>query len=329
MITHGSPCTDFSLAGKNAGGDIGSNTRSSLMWYSVEIIKVIKPKYVLWENVKNVLSRKHRHNFEMYLEQLEEMGYSNFYKVLNAKDYGIPQNRERIFVISVRSDIKKEFKFPEPFDNGLRLIDFLDDIVEEKYYISQDKFNQLIKNIDGNIDTNKSVIGTCHYKNDLSYETREKVYNPLKNAPTICASDYKDAKKIMCIGNINPSGSGINGNVYSDEGLCPTILTNKGEGYKVIRPCITPDRVNKRQKGRRLKKYNDPMFTITTQDRHGILEERKLLCQGILTGVRWDKMHESSRRVYRVNGVAPTIHTCNGGNTQPKVIVNVQSSRSN
>ena len=78
MITHGSPCTDFSLAGKNAGGDIGSNTRSSLMWYSVEIIKVIKPKYVLWENVMNVLSRKHRHNSEMYLEQLEDKGYSNF-----------------------------------------------------------------------------------------------------------------------------------------------------------------------------------------------------------------------------------------------------------
>lgn len=307
---------------------MGSNTRSSLMWCAVEVVKVVRPKFILWENVKNVLSKKHIHNFESYLRCLEEIGYRNIYKVLDAKDYGIPQHRERIFVISIRSDINKDFKFPDPFDNGLRLMDFLDDEVEEKYYLSQDKVKQLIRNVDGNIDISKSVIGTCHNKNNLSFATREKVYNPLKNSPTLCASDYKDARRVLCIGNINPSKSGINGNIYSLKGISPTILSNKGEGYKVIRPCLTPDRMKKRQNGRRFKEDNDPMFTITAQDRHGILE-RRLLQHGILIGSNWDKMYESSRRVYDPKGISPTINTCCGGNTQTKVVVNVQSPRSN
>lgn len=322
LITHGSPCTDFSLAGKNAGGDKGSNTRSSLMWYAVEVIRTVRPRYILWENVKNVLSKKHKHNFDKYLSSLEEIGYKSYYKVLNAKDYGIPQNRERIFVISIRNDIKQEFKFPEPFDNGLRLIDFLDENVEEKYYINQDKVKQLITNIDGKLDINKTVVGTCNKRNNLNLSTRDRVYNPIKESPTLCATDYKDPKKILCIGNINPSGKGINGNVYLDSGLSPTILTNKGEGIKVVRACLTPDRINKRQKGRRFKGINEPMFTITTQDRHGVLESQ-LVQYGILQGDKWDKMHESARRIYDPIGISPTIHTCSGGNTEAKVIVNV------
>lgn len=88
-------CQDFSLAGKQAGGDKDSGTRSSLMYETIRIIEKLKPKYVVWENVKNLLSKKHRHNFDNYLKALEDLGYQNYYQVLNAKDYGIPQNRER------------------------------------------------------------------------------------------------------------------------------------------------------------------------------------------------------------------------------------------
>lgn len=95
LLTHGSPCVSYSLAGKQAGGDKGSGTPSSLMWETVRIVEQLKPKYVLWENVKNVLSKKHKHNFDNYLKDLENLGYKNYYQVLNAKDYGIPQNRER------------------------------------------------------------------------------------------------------------------------------------------------------------------------------------------------------------------------------------------
>ena len=92
LIMHGSPCQDFSLAGKQAGGDEGSGTRSSLMYETIRIVEKLKPKYVIWENVKNVISKKHKHNFDNYINRMNELGYTSYYQVLNAKDYGIPQN---------------------------------------------------------------------------------------------------------------------------------------------------------------------------------------------------------------------------------------------
>ena len=86
LIMHGSPCQDFSLAGKQAGGDKDSGTRSSLMYETIRIVENLKPKYVVWENVKNLLGKKHIHNFEAYLEKMNELGYVNYYQVLNAKD---------------------------------------------------------------------------------------------------------------------------------------------------------------------------------------------------------------------------------------------------
>lgn len=97
LIMHGSPCQDFSLAGKQAGGDKDSGTRSSLMYETIRIVEKLKPKYVIWENVKNLLSEKHRHNFDAYLNTMESLGYTNYYQVLNAKNYGIPQNRESVY----------------------------------------------------------------------------------------------------------------------------------------------------------------------------------------------------------------------------------------
>lgn len=101
LIMHGSPCQDFSIAGNQAGGDKDSGTRSSLMYETIRIVEKLKPKYVIWENVKNLLSKKHIHNFNAYLETMEQLGYINYYQVLNAKDYGIPQNRERVFTVSI------------------------------------------------------------------------------------------------------------------------------------------------------------------------------------------------------------------------------------
>lgn len=146
LIMHGSPCQDFSLAGKQAGGDKDSGTRSSLMYETIRIVEKLKPKYVIWENVKNLLSKKHRHNFDAYLETMESLGYKNYYQVLNAKDYGIPQNRERVFTVSILdkytekdekiSLIVKDFKFPEKKELKLKLKDMLEDEVDEKYYLS-------------------------------------------------------------------------------------------------------------------------------------------------------------------------------------------------
>ena len=138
LLTHGSPCQDFSAVGKQAGGDIGSETRSSLMWNTVEIIRHKKPKYVIWENVKNVLSKTHRHNFEKYIKELNELGYTSYHNILNASDYGIPQHRQRLFVISILNDTHG-FEFPTPLKLTTKLKDLLEDDVDEKYNLKRTK----------------------------------------------------------------------------------------------------------------------------------------------------------------------------------------------
>lgn len=162
LICHGSPCQDFSLAGKQAGGDKDSGTRSSLMYETLRIVEKLKPKYVIWENVKNILSKKHKHNFDAYLKKMECLGYVNYYQVLNAKDYGIPQNRERVFTISIKYrnqfniayDIPN-FEFPQKQELKLKLKDLLEDQVDEKYYLT----NSMIKYLE-NGKYNASKVST-------------------------------------------------------------------------------------------------------------------------------------------------------------------------
>ena len=143
LLMHGSPCQDFSLAGLQKSGDKGSGTRSSLMWETIRIVEKLKPKYVIWENVKNLLSKKHIHNFNAYLETMDQLGYKNYYQVLNAKNYGIPQNRERVFTISIRKDIDKGYTFPPNQELKLKLKDMLEDEVDGKYYLSEDKIHSI------------------------------------------------------------------------------------------------------------------------------------------------------------------------------------------
>jgi len=135
LITYSSPCQDFSVAGLGKGGDMGSGTRSSLLWECERIIRAVKPKYLLMENVKNLVGEKHKHNFIRWLHVLEMMGYQNYYKVLNAKDYGVPQNRERVFVVSILGC--QQYLFPNPIKLEKRLKDVLESDVDEKYYLSQ------------------------------------------------------------------------------------------------------------------------------------------------------------------------------------------------
>ena len=137
FIMHGSPCQDYSLNGRNQGGDEGSGTRSSLMYETVRIVEKLRPKYVVWENVRNVLSFRHKHNFDKYLGKMESLGYTNYYQLLNAKDFGIPQNRTRIFVVSIRNDLGLFFNFPQRKDLKLTLKDMLEDNPDPKYILSE------------------------------------------------------------------------------------------------------------------------------------------------------------------------------------------------
>ena len=140
LIMHGSPCQDFSLAGKQAGGDKDSGTRSSLMYETIRIVEKLKPKYVIWENVKNLLSKKHRHNFDAYLETMEQLGYTNYYQVLNAKDYGIPQNRERVFTVSILGN--ESYKFPKENKQECEVVNPLQGISGKSWQFEQNVYSE-------------------------------------------------------------------------------------------------------------------------------------------------------------------------------------------
>lgn len=207
LIMHGSPCQDFSIAGKQKGADEGSGTRSSLMYETIRIVTKLKPKYVIWENVKNVLSKKHRHNFEAYLEKMQSLGYENYYQVLNAKDYEIPQNRERIFCVSILNG--GDFEFPRKKELKKLLKDVLEDEVDEKYYLSDEQVER--------IKTSTYVQNTRRIQ--------EKDW-----CDTLCARDWKDPKCVQ-VGQLygterepNPQA----GRIYSAEGLSPTMDTCSG-----------------------------------------------------------------------------------------------------
>lgn len=136
LFSHGSPCINFSLAGREEGGDEGSGTQSSLMYESLRIIEKLRPKYVVWENVKNLLGKKHFHNFQNYLDRMEKFGYTNYYKVLDAQDYSIPQHRERVFTVSIRNDLAQDYVFPSSRVGPIPLKNLLEPTVDEKYFLS-------------------------------------------------------------------------------------------------------------------------------------------------------------------------------------------------
>jgi DNA (cytosine-5)-methyltransferase 1 len=236
MICYSPPCQTFSVAGRQEGFD---DIRGTLFFDALRIIQKKKPKFALMENVKGLTQKKFVQEFKTMLDELEKAGYKNYWKVLNAKDYGIPQNRERVFIVSARNDIDCDFVFPNGFDNEVRLRDILEENVDEKYFISEDKCKKLLE------------------------ELKE-----LKN--------YNDARNDVCI------------------------------------PVLTPERVNKRQNGRRFKTNGDPSFTITSQDKHGV---------AVIGRVEGINGPDILKRVYDPNGISPTLDSCSGGNRQPKIII--------
>lgn len=248
LIMHGSPCQDFSVAGKGAGGDKDSGTRSSLMYETLRIVEKVKPKYVIWENVKNLLSKKHRHNFDAYLEAMERLGYHSQYQVLNAKDYGVPQNRERVFTVSIRNDLNADFKFPEPQELTIRLKDVLEPQVDEKYYLSDEQTKRLKM---------------------TTYNTgseKVRVQNADGEARTLCARDYKDPKCVRVAGSLNHYNYDKMNRVYDTDGSAPTVDTMEGGGRqpKVAEPIIVasrgrnPENPSDRSAGQKLEQRLEP-----------------------------------------------------------------------
>lgn len=145
LFTYSFPCTDISNAGVQKGLGEGSGTRSSLLWECKKAIEAKRPKYLLMENVKALVSEKFKPYYRKWEQYLAGLGYDNFCKVLNAKDYGVPQNRERIFIVSILGEHNNSFKFPDPIPLEKRLKDVLEDKVAEKYYLSDKAVEGFLK----------------------------------------------------------------------------------------------------------------------------------------------------------------------------------------
>lgn len=143
LFTYSSPCQDFSNAGKMQGGEKGSGTRSSLLWECEKAIREKMPKYLLMENVANLVSKKFIGTFQNWLNVLSELGYTNYWQVLNAKDYGVPQNRKRVFVVSILNS-QEPYYFPKPLEIDIRLKDTLEGYVDEKYYLKDKSLQDII-----------------------------------------------------------------------------------------------------------------------------------------------------------------------------------------
>ena len=210
LIMHGSPCQDFSVAGKQAGGDEGSGTRSSLMYETLRIVEKLKPKYVVWENVKNLLSKKHRHNFDAYLVAMEKLGYNSYYQVLNAKHYGVPRNRERVFTVSIRNDgeFDSYFLFPEPIPLEKKLKDVLEKEVDERYYL-----------------TDKTMKTYCR-----DFGSKGKMLDKEKYSSTLTASMGGGGANVPIIvdGKLDIKGQDQIKRVYDSDGVSPTLSTMQG-----------------------------------------------------------------------------------------------------
>lgn len=197
LFTYSFPCQDLSVAGKQAG--LGKGTRSGLLYECEKIIEYCRPKYLLLENVKNLVGKKFKADFDKWLEYLEGLGYTNYWQVLNAKNYGVPQNRERVFVISILGE-HEPFEWPTPIPLEKCIADILEDEVDEKYYLSDelvDRFKQSIKKDKYPFGKEYKVIGTTvENEEEKGTNSRGWVYDTNGCISTLTATDYKQPKQI-------------------------------------------------------------------------------------------------------------------------------------
>ncbi len=144
LFTYSSPCQDISQAGKQMGLSEGSDTRSALLWRVADAVEVLRPKYLLQENVAALVSKKFMPDFLKWLDKLESLGYVSRWARLNAKNYGVPQNRDRVFCLSMRRDVAFDYQFPEPFELLTRLEDVLEEEVSGRYFLKDDAVSKFL-----------------------------------------------------------------------------------------------------------------------------------------------------------------------------------------
>ena len=368
------PCQSFSMAGKRLGKE---DQRGILFFNSLEFIRENKPRYFIFENVKGLLSHdkvdKNQEFGRTFQEWINYLGgksingvhtffpyedavpYHIYFQVLNAKHYGIPQNRERIFIIGIRDDEDNDFQFPKPFPLEKRLKDVLESEVDEKYFLSDKMVDNLItynkrqvENKTGfsaqfrDVETTK-VMGALKVggggKDDLvkvgfiNQDTQaSQVFSEKVTSPNICAGTHGYAlgyvETEIGTWRTHEDGKGFRG---MEDNLCPTIparAREDGSGQPVVKigaiRGLNPQNPKSRETGLETEQMleineNGTSNALTTVQKDNVVVIPAPIVEYQLTGGKWDKTHEQSGRVYDKNGISPTIHTMGGGNQEPKV----------
>lgn len=305
------PCTDISIAGKMRGLNPDSSTRSSLLWDNIKLLNKAKynntlPKYIMFENVKNLVSKKFIDDFNSLIDVLDELGFNTYWSVINGKDCGIPQNRERVFVIAIRKDIDTgEFAFPKPFDTGIRLKDVLEKYVDDKYYLSDTalrKFKLFDKS--KGIDKSAKNTGIIEYANCITSREDRGVSNYEGIGTAILENE------IYPTGSVSDSQDGI---VASPDGVskkhtvghnnCPKII--KTGKLKQLGQLYGTDKEPNPQAGR----VYDKEYLSPTIDSCGggnrmpkIIQLGQVSNEGLQAG-----------KVYSPEGISQTICACTHG----------------
>lgn len=298
ILTYSFPCQDLSIAGKQAGMTKGSKTRSGLLWEVERLLKECEnlPQVLLMENVTQVHNKKNFADFKKWVECLEDLGYSNYYADLNAKDYGVPQNRNRTFMISILGNYY--YQFPEPFKLQKRLKDILETNVDEKYYLSL-KAKEYITN------PKRMANNFTNINSDIAIPITAKGQNNWTGS--FIADD-----QLNLVGNINPSGNDIGGNVYHANGLAPTITAGHNMGANICEEDIGSTQKNAYRGS--LDEYCPALTTAMGTSGRNIPMIKQVAQLYPNSG------NPQNGRVISGDGISYSLKTPQGGNSQPMII---------
>lgn len=266
LWTYSFPCTDISISGRLGGLEKGSGTHSSLLWEVERLIKVSNlnaelPKYLLMENVKNLVSKRFKPYFDEWCDFLSGLGYKNYYKILNAKDYGIPQNRERVFMVSIL-DANAMYQFPKEIELDTKLCDYLEKEVDEKYYLS----NKLIDCFTEMKNRNGLVRG-------LRFRPKEKDED---YAWTItCHAGSRPTDNFI----IEPIPAALRGR-YDSDGTIKQHLELKDDGNTNTITTVQKDNLiivpEATKKGYAFAQEGDGIYTNRVQYKRGVVQKDKI-----------------------------------------------------
>lgn len=276
LLCAGFPCQAFSNAGKRQGFD---DPRGTLFFEIARVVKERRPAYLLLENVPGLLSHDQGRTFGAILTTLCRLGYHVEWQVLNSKNFGVPQSRRRVFIVGYIDERCAGKILPIRKTNAKTLVQVISGSQGARVYDTEGLSCTLTSQAGG--------MGGRTGLYAVGFNRKEGIAGKIDTAYALNASNFRGLNRnqtqnaVIKIGNVNPSGRGQGGNVFSAYGLCPTLTTNKGEGIKITlhdnlvktyaHAVLTPEREAVRQQGRRIKEPEDPMFTLTAQDKHGVL----------------------------------------------------------